>query len=776
MTQHYPVPPRAEERKIFGHPVPRIEDRPLVTGHGRYAGDISFARQLHMRMVRSSHAHARIVSIDARAARAHPGVVAVWTTDDIVDVPPIDFRDPSAEALKPYRQPVLARGRVRYVGDPIAAVFAEEPYVAEDAAELVEVEVEPLPPLMDAREVGEFDDGRASEPTIIRHSFGDIDAAFAKAYAIVELDLTTGRHSGVPMETRGAIGRYDAARDVLELHGAAKVPHRNKDTLVRMLKRAPNGIHLFEGQTGGGFGIRGELYPEDVLVLLAALRLGRPVKWIEDRREHLICANHSRHQHHRVRAAVDAQGRLLGLTDEFFHDQGAYVRTHGARVVGRTMSMLTGPYKVGAYRAIGHFRLTNKTPAATYRAPGRYEGTFVRERIMDAIAEKLGIDRIELRRRNLIPGAEMPFTVEFDEPGAEELILDSGDYPALLDKALARFKWTEVLADVTRRRAVGEAVGTGVALFVEESGRGPADGAKISVDTSGAIEVVTGGASVGQGFATAMAQICAEALGVDYSRIRVVHGRTDRIAWGIGAHAARATVMTGGAVNETALKLRAKALQYASELLQTAADQLDIADGVVHRRGGGPSIPLADIARRVGPGSDLLQGRNPGLSAEAWFHTDHTVFPYGAQFAVVRVDRETGRVIVERLMIAYDVGRAVNPMMLAGQLVGGSIQGVGGALLEEFCYDENGEPLSVSFADYLMPTLREAPDVDVLIAEDFPSPRNPLGIKGGGEGGINAVGAVIASAIDDAIGVPGAVTRLPVTPQRLRELMRSSRP
>jgi carbon-monoxide dehydrogenase large subunit/6-hydroxypseudooxynicotine dehydrogenase subunit gamma len=778
VTHSYPPPPPAAERKVLGHPVPRIEDRPLVTGQGLYAADVSFPHQLHMRIVRAGHAHARIVSVDTTAARAHPGVVAVWTIDDIADLPPIDFRDPSAEALKPYRQPLLARGRMRYVGDPVAAVFAEDPYIAEDAAELVAIEAEPLPVLMDAHEIGEFDTGHASEPTIIRHSFGDIDTAFARAHAIVELDLTAGRHSGVPMETRGAIGRYDAAHDVLELHGAAKVPHRNKETLVRMLKRNPQGIHLFEGHTGGGFGIRGELYPEDVLVLLAAMRLGRPVKWIEDRREHLIAANHSRHQHHHVRAAVDAQGHLLGITDEFFHDQGAYVRTHGARVVGRTMSMLTGPYRVGAYRAIGHFRLTNKTPAATYRAPGRYEGTFVRERLMDAITQKLGIDGIELRRRNLIPGAEMPFTVEFDEPGAEELILDSGDYPALLDKALAHFKWDDVLADVQRRRAAGEAVGAGMAMFVEESGRGPADGAKISVDTDGRVEVVTGGASVGQGFATAMAQICAEALGVDYARIRVVHGQTDRIAHGIGAHAARATVMTGGAVNETALKLRAKALEYASELLQTPPEKLDIVDGVVHRAdvSGGPSIKLGEIAARVKPGAELLHGREPGLSAEAWFYSDHTVFPYGIQFAVLRVDRDTGDVTVERVMIAYEVGRAVNPLMLAGQLVGGAIQGVGGALLEEFSYDQNGEPLAVTFADYLMPTLRDAPPVDVLIAEDFPSPRNPLGLKGGGEGGINAVGAVIASAIDDAIGIPGAVTRLPVTPQRLREILRRGAP
>jgi carbon-monoxide dehydrogenase large subunit/6-hydroxypseudooxynicotine dehydrogenase subunit gamma len=543
-----------------------------------------------------------------------------------------------------------------------------------------------------------------------------------------------------------------------------------------MLKRSPHGVHLFEGHTGGGFGIRGELYPEDVLVLLAAQRLGRPVKWIEDRREHLICANHSRHQHHRVRAAVDAEGHLLGIEDEFFHDQGAYVRTHGARVVARTMSMLTGPYKVAAYRAVGHFRLTNKTPAATYRAPGRYEGTFVRERLMDAIAARLGVARIELRRRNLIPGAEMPYRVAFDEAGAEELILDSGDFPALLDKALRHFKWSEVEAEVARRRTAGQAVGTGIAPFVEESGRGPADGARISVDSDGAVEVVTGGASVGQGFATAMAQICAEALGVDYARIRVVHGRTDRIAYGIGAHAARATVMTGGAVNETALALRAKALEYAAELLQTPAEKLDIVDGIVRRRGGGPSITLGQIAARVTPGAESLHGRAPGLSAEAWFHADHTVFPYGVALAVVRVDRDTGQAAVERLMIAYEVGRAVNPMMLEGQLVGGAIQGVGGALFEEFTYDESGEPLAVSFADYLMPTLREAPMVDVLVAEDFPSPRNPLGLKGGGEGGINGIGAVIAGAIDDAVGMPGAVRQLPVTPPRLREILRRHTP
>jgi aerobic carbon-monoxide dehydrogenase large subunit len=783
----YPVPPQSDQRRVLGHAVPRIEDRPLVTGRGLFAGDVAFTHQLHMRVIRAAVAHGRIVHIDASAALRLPGVVAVWTSADIPDIPPIDFRDASraAEEIKPYRQPVLARGRVRYVGDPVAAVFAEDPYVAEDAADLVEVEIEALPVIVSASDPpGEFDDGRSTAPLTVRHSYGDIDAAFAAAYAVIELDLAIGRHSGVPLETRGAIGLYDAAHDVLELHGAAKVPHRNKDTLVRMLKLTPAQIHLHEGHTGGGFGVRGELYPEDVLVLVAAKRFSRPVKWIEDRRENLIATNHSRQQRHRIRAAVDKNGRLLGIDDEFFHDQGAYVRTHGASVAGRTMSMLTGAYKVGAYRAAGHFRLTNKTPAATYRAPGRFEGSFVRERVMDAIAAQLGIDRVALRRANLIPATEMPYTIAFNEKGAEELPLDSGDFAFFFDKALAHFRWSEVEAHAKARRAAGELVGTGVAFFLEEAGRGPRDGAQISIDTSGAVEVVTGGASVGQGFETAMAQICAEALGVDYRRIRVVHGQTDRIAHGIGAHAARATVLTGSAVHATAVKLRGLALGYAAELLQTTAAELDIVDGVVGKRGkpggplpggpppAGPSIALGNLARRVGPASDLLAGRNPGLTAQAWFTTEHTVFPFGAHFAVVRVDAGTGRVTVERLMVAYDVGRTVNPMMLGGQLVGGAVQGIGGALFEEFTYGENGDPLAVTFADYLLPTLSDVPGIETLVTEDAPSPRNPLGLKGGGEAGINAVGAVIASAIDDAIGLPGAVTQLPVTPQRMREILR----
>ncbi|HKA81093.1 MAG TPA: xanthine dehydrogenase family protein molybdopterin-binding subunit, partial [Xanthobacteraceae bacterium] len=509
----------APSNKWIGQSVGRLEDPPLVRGHGRYAGDISFPHQLHMRVVRSNHAHGRIVAIDTAAARALPGVVAVWTASDIADVPAIDFREGKIPALDPYRQPVLAADKVRYVGEPVAAVFASDPYVAEDAADLVTIEVEELPILLAAEDPpGEFSPGRDTEASIIRQGYGDVDAVFRTAPIVVELELAIGRHSGVPLEARGAIGRFDASRNLLELHGAAKVPHRIKELLSRMLGLTPSSIQVHEAHVGGGFGIRGELYPEDVLVCVASMRLGRPVKWIEDRREHLIAANHSRQQLHKIRAAVDTEGRILAIDDRYFHDQGAYVRTHAARVVHMTAGILPGPYRVPAYRAVGHFRLTNKTPAATYRAPGRYETTFVRERLIDAVAVKLGIDPNEVRRRNAISKDEMPYHRPLEALG-EEIEHDSGDYVGLMDKLIAALEWDKLKATLARRRAAGEAVGAGFAMFIEKSGLGPADGVRIEVDTSGAVELITGGASIGQGFETVMAQVCAEALGVDYRQV-----------------------------------------------------------------------------------------------------------------------------------------------------------------------------------------------------------------------------------------------------------------
>ncbi len=758
---------------VIGRSVTRLEDRPLVRGHGLFAAAVNFPRQLAMRVVRSQVAHGRLVAIDVADSLAQPGVVAVWTYADVADIPPIPFRATKLRGLEPYCQPILAAGRVRYAGEPIAVVFAETAYGAEDAAELVTAEIDDLQVVLDAAaDPTEFLPGIPTEPAVVRKEYGEVDAAFCAAHAIVELDLSVGRHSGVPLECRGAIARYDAASDVLELHGTAKKQHWNRDEIARLLGRPPHGVHLFEGHVGGGFGVRGELYPEDLLVCLAALRLRRPVKWIEDRREHMIATNHSRQQRHQVRAAVDAQGRLLAIDDVFFHDQGAYVRTHGARVADLAAGMLPGPYRLPAYRVAGHFRLTNKTPAATYRAPGRFETTFVRERLMDAVAARLGLSPVEVRRRNLVTAAEMPHERPLDTLGTD-IVLDSGDYPGLLDRALERFGWTALQDELAARRAAGDCVGAGIGFFVEKSGLGPSDGVRISVDATGGVELVSGAASVGQGVETVLAQICAETLGVDYRRIRVVRGRTDRIEFGNGAHASRVTVMSGSATLLAAQAVRDMALATAAPLLQARPEELTLADGHVVRADAPalPLMPLGEVARHMGPNSKLMVGQTPGLTAERWFYSDHMTYPYGVHLAVARIDRGTGEVRVERYLVANDIGRAVNPMLVEGQIVGGFAQGLGGALFEEFRYDEAGQPLSTTFADYLLPTLAEMPAVDVLIAEDAPSPLNPLGVKGAGEGGTNGVGAAIASAVDDALCRPGAITSLPILPRTVHGLL-----
>ena len=744
------------KQKIIGRSLPRREDPPLLRGQGGFAADINFPGQWIMRVVRSPVAHGEIRTVDASAALALPGVHAVWAYKDVAHIPRIPFRLTGLKTLEPYQQPVLADGVVRYVGEPVALVFAEDAYIAEDAAELVEIDIAPRDVVMNASDApGAFDRGHTTEADVIRKGYGDVETAFRNAHAVVSLELAVGRHTGVPMETRGAIATYDAARDLLEMHGAAKVPHWNRDTMARMLGRTPQTMHLHEGHVGGGFGIRGEIYPEDVAVCAAALAFERPIKWIEDRREHLIAANHSRQQQHRIRAAVDKNGTLLAIDDEFFHDNGAYMRTHAATVPDLAAAMLPGPYRVPAYRAVGRIRLTNKTPCGTYRAPGRYESTFVRERLMDAIAAQCGLDKVEVRRRNLLPQSAMPHDVHLDTLGTH-IVYDSGDYALLLDKALKLAGWDALQAEMKARRATGETVGAGVAMFVEKSGLGPFDTVRIEIKTDG-VEVVTGNASVGQGIETVVAQICAEVLGARYETINVVHGQTDRIARGMGAFASRVTVMCGEATRMAAVKLRDIVLKAAAELMQTSSERLDIADGSIVNRESGASMPLTSLA---------------GLTAEDTFESSHMVYPYGVHIASVRVDAETGGVTVETYAIAYDVGRAVNPRLVEGQLAGGLAQGIGGALYEEFLYDEAGEPLSVTFADYLMPTAHEVPAPLLLVTEDAPSPLNAFGLKGAGEGGVNPVGAAIASAIDDALQQPGAVTQLPVTPQRLKALLK----
>lgn len=763
-------PSAVRKSAYIGKSVPRLEDRSLVMGAGRFVGDMDLPHQLWARIVRSSHAAGKILSIDSDEASAMPGVVAIWTSADISDIPNIPFRATRIEGLAPYTQPVLARERVRYVGEPVAVVFAQDPYLAEDAAEAVLVDIdEDVPPILDARATpGEFAPGASTEPVVIEKGYGDTEAGFRAAYRVIELDLSIGRHSGIPMETRGCLAHFDPASERLHLWGATKRPHWNRDRLAEMLGLPQSRVALHELHVGGGFGIRGELYPEDVLACVGAIRLRRPIKWIEDRREHMMAANHSREQQHLIRAAVDPDGHILAIDETLHHDQGAYVRTHGARVADMSIGLLLGPYRVPAYAARAHFRLTAKTPAATYRAPGRFEGSFVRERLMDAIAHDLKIDPLELRRRNFIRADEMPYARNLSALETE-VVLDSGDYAGLLDKAKIFADWDALQDEAAQRRAKGEQVGVGLGYFVEKSGLGPSELVRLTVATDGTVEIVTGAASLGQGMETAIAQIAADTLGVDYQRCSVVHGDTDRIAFGWGAHASRVTVMTGEASRRAAEAVRATALDMAAELLQCAEEDLVLDDGIVTHVASGASISLAQVAAALEPGSSQRGDRVPGLSAEAWFHNTHMNYPYGAHVALVRVDAETGHVRVERYAVSYDIGRAVNPAMIEGQILGGLSQGLGGALFEEFRYDDTGQPISVTFADYLMVSAAEMPQTSVQILQDAPSPLNPLGLKGSGEGGVTAAGATIATAIDDALQRPGLVLRLPVTPQYLRQ-------
>jgi CO/xanthine dehydrogenase Mo-binding subunit len=760
---------------VIGKPLRRVEDLPLLLGTGRFAADISLPGQAHLRVVRSPVPHGMLRGVDGRKALSMPGVIGVWSAADL-DLGPIGFRMVAFPGMLPYRQPVLAAERVRYVGEPVAIVLADDPYRAEDAADLVELDIESLPPVLDQlREPAQFDDQNDTEALLHEDGYGDVGAAFAAAPHVVELTVTVGRHTGVPLECRGALADYRPGAGTLDFYGAAKVPHQNRLLLAGLLGLPPQLVVLREAHVGGGFGVRGEVYPEDVLVCWASRLLGRPVKWIEDRNEHLLAANHSRDQVHRIRAAVLADGYITAIDDEFWLDQGAYVRTHAAAVPTLTASMLPGPYQIPAYRVRGHVRLTNKTPAGTYRAPGRYEGTFARERLIDAVASSLGKPAMEIRLSNFISPDQMPYARPMSALGTD-LEYDSGDYALLVGKAQARFGLAELEHGLAARRALGEAVGMGCAFFVEKSGLGPYEAVRISVDQSGHIDIITGAGSMGQGFETVITQICAQELGVRPETIRVLHGQTDQIEHAMGAFASRLTVMAGSATLIAAQALREKALAAAARMLEASPRDLELSDGAV-RVAGDPDtgISLAQISEALRPDQAARWGLEPSLTADGWHTTDHMCYPYGLHIAVVRVDAGTGQVIAERLLVAYDVGRAVNPMLVEGQIVGGAAQGLGGALLEEFRYDDAGHPQCTTFMDYLLPTRAEMPPVDVLITEDAPSPRNPLGVKGAGEGGTTAMGAAIAAAIDAALGVPLGVKELPVHPEAALRLAKAAR-
>jgi carbon-monoxide dehydrogenase large subunit len=762
-----------------GTRMPRKEDPRLLRGLGRFGDDFSASGQCWARVVRSPVAHGYLRSVDTGPATGTAGVIAAVTAADL----PPGLAIPVRLALRgidlaDFLQPVLAADTVRYVGEPLAVVVAEDPYAAEDAAELVDLEIDEEPAILDAgRAVTAgspllFPAGNVAADFTL--GYGDVDAAFARAARVVETEIDIGRHSAVPLEPRALLADVDRRTGALSIFGMTKVPVFNRDVLASLLGIDEALIHVHAVDAGGGFGVRGEFYPEDFLVPWLALVLGRPVKWAEDRAEHLVAVNHSRQQSHRIAAAFDANGAITAIRDDVLHDNGAYCRTHGITVPELTVAMLPGPYRVPAYRGRIRVVLTNKTPCGTYRAPGRFEGSAAREQLLDVAAAELGIDRIELRRRNLLCPTELPHHRPITTL-ATDMMLDAGDYPGLLNAAVAEAERLGYAYEVERGRQEGLLRGLGVAMFLEKSGLGPQETADVIVSGTGAVRVLSGGTSLGQGVETVLAQIAADALGVDPDVVSVVCGDTDLQPFGAGSWASRTTVVAGNAVHAAATAVRQRAMQLAARMLEVAEDDLAIGRGTVRVRGDpAASVTLAEVARAAAPASTYLNADEPaGLSARRRFDVAHMTYPYGTHIAVVEVDPGTGLVRVLRYLVAYEVGRAVNPMLVEGQLRGGAAQGIGGALLEEFDYDDSGQPQATTFINYRMPTAAEVPPIDVLVTQSAPAPGNPLGVRGAGEGGISAAGAVLASAVRDALGLAGGVGRLPLTARRVQALATS---
>ena len=755
----------------IGRRVLRKEDHRLLVGAGRFGADQQFPHMLHVRIVRSPIAHGRLTGVNVDAARALTGVVAVFTAEDLPAglVIPIRLKVQGLE-LTEQLQPILAMQTVRYVGEPLAVIVAQDAYVAEDAAELVEIEIDELEVLLDVDAAG-LDDIVAD----FSLGYGDVDAAFDGAAHVVKMDFGVGRHTAVPMEPRALTVNYSVSTDSLEIFGATKVPVFNRNLLAQLLGMDQASIRMHSMDAGGGFGVRGEFYPEDFLVPWLARRLRRPVAWVEDRAEHLVAVNHSREQRHRISAAFDADGLLLGLRDDVRHDNGAYIRTHGIIVPELTLAMLPGPYRVPAYQGRVRVMLTNKTPCGTYRAPGRFEGTTAREQLFDLAASELGLDRVELRRRNLLTSTELPHTRAMNTLGTD-MVLDSGDYLGLLDRALAKVDelgWKKLVED---GRTAGRAMGLGVSMFLEKSGLGPNDTADVEVTSTGRIRVHSGGTSLGQGIETVLAQIAADEFGVTIDLVDVINGDTLLQPYGAGSWASRSTVVAGSAVRGAGRKLAERIRILAAEMLEASIDDLELSGGQVRVRGAEDNaVDLVDVWEAAQPGSAWLRPGEPaGLSARFRFEVDHMTYPYGAHVCLAEVDRGTGGVRVLRYLVAYEVGRAVNPTLVEGQLRGGVAQGIGGALFEQFQYDEAGQPQATTFMDYLMPTASEIPEVETIICEDAPSTLNPLGVRGAGEGGLTGAGAAVASAVSDAMGV-AAMTELPITPSLLFAISSPSR-
>ena len=751
----------------------RFEDPRLLRGQATFIEDLELPRQLHVAFVRSEYPHAHLRKIGISAARRLEGVVDVISADD-VGARTIDAVV-GHPALRPCGQPVLAEGCVRYVGEPIVAVAAATRAGAEDAVQVLEVEYDPLQPVPNAEAAVEF-----SAPVLHRQlgdnlagSFevrvGDPEAAFAAADRVVRGRFYVQRYTGMPLEARGVAAAWDAGRGRLTLWSSTQWPHTLREALAKLLELPEHAIRVIAPDVGGGFGVKQDIYPEEVVIALLARRTGRPVKWVESRREHLCTAVHAREQWHDMQLAVRNDGTILGMRAEVLSDQGAYTRGLGILCPSLTAAGLPGPYRFHNYLCNVRVALTNKAPAAAYRGAGQPEAVFATERIVDRVAEELGLDPAEVRRKNFIQRYEFPWDVG-TESAQTPVVYDSGEYEAGLDRALelshyANWRAAQV-ADPERW------LGIGLAAYVMLTGLGPHESGLLRVDPTGRLTLITGASPHGQGTATALAQIVAEALGVQPNDVMVSHGDTDAIPYGVGTYASRSAVVAGNAAHAAAISVRDKALALAAHLLEVQREDLEFVDGGVQVRGAAHRrLKLSELARAAAPGESLPVGMTPGLEAIHYYLTPRATFASGVHVAVVEVDKETLAVKILEYAVASDAGRLINPLIVEGQIVGGVAQGIGGALYEELVYDEDANFLSQSLMDYCMPSAMQIPPITIAHLYT-PSPLNPLGVKGLGEGGAMAPPAAIANAVEDALRRTGVhINSTPITPSRLMVLL-----
>jgi carbon-monoxide dehydrogenase large subunit len=771
--------------RYFGASVARVEDPRFLRGEGRYVDDLKLPGMLHAAFVRSPHAHARIVAVRPGAAAARPGVARVFAFADLAAVmrplPLFGAVPPGLAArvdvrMKQVPQLPMARDVVRYVGEIVAMVVADSRALAEDAAELVEVDYEPLPAVVDmvaAAEPGapvlhpEWGDNVA---VAFATGFGDVEAAFRAADVRVRERFDVQRYVGMPIETRGVVARWDPRDGSLTTWNATQVVHFVQQGLVEALGLPPHKVRVIAPDVGGGFGTKANGYPEDLLVPAAAIACRRPVKWTEDRREHMMAAAHARHQVHDIEVAARRDGTLLAVRDRIWVDLGAY-NTWGIVLPYNTVAHLLGPHRVPALAAECRGVVTNKTPNAPYRGAGRPETVFAMDRILDRLAEALDLDPAELRRRNYLTAADLPYELDIPYRDGNPLVYDSGDFRANLEAALEAIGYGDRRREQAELRARGIYRGLGISGYVEGTAIGPYEGATVRLDAAGRAVVATGAASQGQGHETSLAQIAADALGLPLEWVTVVGGDTAAIPFGIGTFASRSAVNAGTAVHAAATRVREKLQAAAAALLEAAPADVELADGRAAVRGApGSAVPLERVIQ-----SALPTFARPGGAADfeaTVYHPQSTVtYTSAVHVAWVEVDVDTGAVRLLRYVVAHDCGRLINPTIVEGQIHGGVAQGVGGGLFEELVFDAQGQLLTGTLMDYLVPTAMELPPIETVHLE-FPSPRNPLGIKGIGEGGAISPPAALANAVEDALRPFGVrVTATPLGPARVLALL-----